>query len=226
MNFLLPALLIGLAAPAEPGPVFKAELLPAKAPRPTAFIPTGWMLEKQLSGDLNGDSRPDPVLMLVERPSATAPEARRERALVVLLAEPTGQFRRVAASGTALYCTGCFQSDRGTGGAPELSISKGVLSVRHISGAQQTTDLTQRYRYEAKADRVQLVGESQLLSSRLKLDTTVRRLDYLTGQEQIEHITADPADPSGARQVVTRKEGKVPTKPRYLEDVNVNVAAR
>ncbi|GAB2953472.1 hypothetical protein GCM10027048_18310 [Hymenobacter coalescens] len=225
MNILFTSLLAGFAAfatPAEPGPVFKAELLPAKAARPVAFIPTGWLLEKQVSGDLNGDNRPDPVLMLVERPSPTAPEARRERALVVLLAGTDGQFRRVAASGTALYCTGCFESDRGAGGTPELSIVKGVLSVRHVSGVQQTLDLTQRYRYEPTTGRVQLVGENTILSSRLKLDTTFKRTDYLTGQQQIEHITADPSDKSGAKQTVNRKEAKVPTTPRYLEDVNVS----
>ncbi|OON68828.1 hypothetical protein B0919_11655 [Hymenobacter sp. CRA2] len=205
----------------EPGPVFKADMLPAKAVRPAAFIPNGWMLEKQLNSDLNGDNRPDPVLMLVERPSPTAPEARRERALVVLLAEANGQFRRVAASGAALYCTGCFASDRTAAGMPELSITKGVLAVRHVSGVDQTLDLTQRYRFESETGRVRLIGESLMLSSRLKLDTTYKRTDYLTGQQQTEHITADPADKSGAKQLVTRKDGKVPTAPRYLEDVKV-----
>jgi hypothetical protein len=224
MTFLFTSLLAGLASlttPPETVTGFKADMVPAKAVRPAAFIPAGWLLEKQVTGDLNGDNRPDPVLMLVERPSPSAPELRRQRALVVLIAEPSGQFRRVAASGTALYCTGCFESDRGNGGAPELSISKGVLSVRHVSGAQQTLDLTQRYRYEPGADRVRLISDNVLQSSRLKLDTTVKRTDYLTGQQQVEHITADPADASGAKQLFSRKDGKVPTAPRYLEDIKV-----
>lgn len=217
MIFLFTALLAGLGGPAEPVSTFKPEMVPTTAGRATAFIPTGWMLEKQVGGDLNGDARPDAVLMLVERPSASAPEARRERALVVLLNEPSGQLRRVAASGTALYCTGCFASDRTA--APDLSISKGTLAVRHVSGATQTLDLTQRYRFEE--GRVRLVGESVMQSSRLKLDTTYKRIDYLTGQQQTEHIVADPNDPSGAKQLVTRKDAKVPTTPRFLEDVKV-----
>ncbi|MCC3158294.1 hypothetical protein LJ737_13680 [Hymenobacter sp. 15J16-1T3B] len=214
-------MLIGLAGLTTPnpesGPAFKADMVPATATRATAFVPAGWLLEKQISGDLNGDNRPDPVLMLVERPSASAPEARRERALVVLINEPTGQLRRVATSGTALYCTGCFASDRTV--APDLAISKGTLSVRHLSGVEQSLDVTQRYRFDN--GRVRLVGESVMQSSRLKLDTTYKRTDYLTGQQQTEHIVADPADPSGAKQLVTRKEAKVPTAPRFLEDVNV-----
>ncbi|GAB3838989.1 hypothetical protein [Hymenobacter jeollabukensis] len=221
MTFLFTSLLIGLAGLStptpEPGPVFKPEMVPTTAVRTAAFVPTGWLLEKQISGDLNGDNRPDPVLMLVERPSASAPEARRERALVVLINEPSGQLRRVAASGTALYCTGCFNSDRTA--APDLAITKGTLAVRHLSGVAQTLDVTQRYRFEA--GRVRLVGESVMQSSRLKLDTTYKRTDYLTGQQQTEHIVADPADPNGAKQLVTRKEAKVPTAPRFLEDVNV-----
>ncbi|RTQ46266.1 hypothetical protein EJV47_22315 [Hymenobacter gummosus] len=228
MIFLFTALLAALHGPSTPADVtstFRADMVPAKGVRTAAFIPTGWMLEKQISGDLNGDSRPDPVLMLAERPSPTAPEAKRERALVVLLSEPSGQFRRVAASGTALYCTGCFDSDRGTSGTPELSIVKGVLSVRHISGVQQTVDLTQRYQFDKATDRVRLVAENLLLSSRLKLDTTAKRTDYLTGQQTTERITSDPADASGTKQLVTRKDAKVPTTPRYLEEVNVSVAA-
>lgn len=219
MTFLFTSLmsgLLGLTTPAaEPVPVFKPDMVPAAAPRTAAFIPAGWMLEKQVSGDLNADNRPDAVLMLVERPSATAPEARRERALVVLLNESTGQLRRVAASGTALYCTGCFASDRTV--TPDISISKGTLAVRHISGATQTLDLSQRYRFED--GRVRLVGETVTQSSRLKLDTTYKRTDYLTGQQTTEHITADPADASGAKQLVARKDAKVPTTPRFLEDV-------
>lgn len=218
MSLLLTTLLASLPLavnPAEPAPVFKADMVPAAAPRSAAFIPVGWMLEKQVAGDLNGDNRPDAVLMLVERPSPSAPEARRERALVVLLNEPTGQLRRVAASGTALYCTGCFASDRTA--TPDISIVKGTLTVRHLSGATQTLDLSQRYRFEN--GRVRLVGESVTQSSRLKLDTTSRRTDYLTGQQQIEHITSDPADASGTKQLVTRKDAKVPTTPRFLEDV-------
>lgn len=225
MVFLFTALLLGLrglTTPAEPASAFKAEMVPAKAVRPAAFIPNGWMLEKQLSGDLNGDGRPDPVLMLAERPSPTAPEAKRDRALLVLLSEPSGQFRRVAASGTVLYCTGCFESERGTGGTPELSLSKGQLSIRHISGAKQTLDVTQRFEYDKATDRMRLVAESLLLSSRQKLDTTAKRTDYLTGQQQTERITLDPSDPSGTKQLVTRKDAKVPTTPRFLEDVHVS----
>jgi hypothetical protein len=228
MIFLFTALLAafnGPATPPETTSTFRPDMVPAKAVRTAAFIPTGWMLEKQISGDLNGDGRPDPVLMLAERPSPTAPEAKRERALVVLLSEPSGQFRRVAASGTALYCTGCFESDPGAGGTPTLSIEKGVLSVRHLSGVQQTVDLTQRYQYDKAADRVRLVAESLMLSNRQKLDATAKRTDFLTGQQQTERITRDPADASGTKQLVTRKDAKVPTTPRYLEDINVSVAA-
>ncbi|WP_400191800.1 hypothetical protein [Hymenobacter sp. B81] len=219
MNFLSTAALCSglLLAPSEP--VFKADLLPQKGSRAVAFVPAGWMLERQAAGDLNADKRPDQVLLLVERPSG-APDAHRERALVVLLAEPTGQFRRVGAAGGVLPCLGCAETSAGADGIPEISIAKGGLSVRHIAGNDQTMDLTLRFRYEPTAGRVRLVGEDHIKSSRVKLDTRVRHTDFLTGQQQTDHIYADPNDKAGTRQLTSRSTAKVPTTPVYLEDVS------
>ncbi|KAA9332464.1 hypothetical protein F0P96_13415 [Hymenobacter busanensis] len=219
----LSALLVAPLLCADPvtDRVFKPELLPAKAARPMAFVPAGWMLERQAAGDLNADKRPDQVLLLVERPSA-APDAKRERAVVVLLAEPTGQFRRVGAAGAVLPCVGCDETAAGTDGVPELAISKGQVSLRHIAGNAQTTDRTLRFRYESTADRVRLVGEDHIRSSRQVLDTTVRHTDFLTGQQQTERIYADPKAQGSTRQLTSRSTATVPTAPRYLEDLNLN----
>jgi hypothetical protein len=229
MTILFSALWVGLTTfglPLDTKPAFNAALLPAKAARTAAFIPTGWLLERQISGDLDGDQRPDPVLMLIERPSPTAPEAQRERALVVLLADNTGQLRRVAASGTVLYCTGCHGSASDASGTPQLTIKNGTLAIRHVAGTTETLELTQRFRYEPAAGRMRLIGEDQTRNERGTVKTTLKRTDYLTGQQQTERIYPDPNDKSGTRQLTSRTETKVPTTPRYLEDVRASEAAQ
>jgi len=40
--------------------------IPAEAEKVEQFVPDGWKVEEQLTGDLNGDSLPDYVLKLVE----------------------------------------------------------------------------------------------------------------------------------------------------------------
>ncbi|KUG09705.1 hypothetical protein [Solirubrum puertoriconensis] len=223
-TFLIAAALLGplqvtLAQAATP---FDPAALPAKAARTAAFVPTGWLLERQISGDLNGDKRADPVLVLVERPSPTAPEARRERAVVVLLADATGQMQRVAASGKVLYGIGgpdlLVSSDK----IPEIKIDKGVLTVRHISGTEQNLEFTHRFSYEPSTSKMRLVGEEQIKSNRQTLDTTIKTTDYVTGKQRSERVFRDPADPAGQRQLTSRKDVTVPTATkRYLEDVDV-----
>ncbi|UYZ60982.1 hypothetical protein [Hymenobacter latericus] len=211
--------------PAQAAIAFDAASLPTKAARTAAFVPTGWLLERQISGDLNGDKRADPVLVLVERPSPTAPEARRERAVVVLLADAAGQLQRVAASGQLLYGIGgpdlLISSDK----MPDVKVEKGALVVRHISGTEQNLELTHRFSYDTGTNKMRLVGEEQIRSNRQTLDTTIKSTDYLTGKQRSERVYRDPADPAGQRQLTSRKDVTLPkTAKRYLEDVDVRKA--
>lgn len=219
LTLLLTGWLAGSSVTTETDQVFKADMLPAKAARPMAFVPAGWLLERQVAGDLNADKRPDQVLLLVERPS-DAPDAKRERAVVVLLAEPAG-FRRVGAAGAVVPCVGCAETSVGADGVPEMAISKGQLSIRHIAGNAQTVDMALFFRYEPTASRVRLVAQHHVKSNRKGIDTTVRHSDFLTGQQVTERIYADPNDKGGTRQLTSRKEAKVPTTPRFLEDLKL-----
>ncbi|AYA37035.1 hypothetical protein D3Y59_08190 [Hymenobacter oligotrophus] len=210
----------------KPGPsapaAFEPTALPAKAARTAAFVPTGWLLERQVSGDLNGDKRADPVLVLIERPSTTAPEARRERAVVVLLADAAGQLQRVAASGRVLYGSGGPDPLISADKMPEIKVENGMLVVRHLSGTEQNLEFTHRFAYDTGSKKMRLASEEQIKSNRQTLDTTIRSSDYLAGKQRTERVYRDPADPDGRRQLTSRKDATLPKAPkRYLEDVDV-----
>jgi hypothetical protein len=73
MRYAIAALLFSLAGVASPAvaadddPVIPPVTYPAlarHAPTPEAFVPAGWRIESQMSGDLNGDGRADVVLVL------------------------------------------------------------------------------------------------------------------------------------------------------------------
>src|ERR1044072_2549777 len=56
----------GFASAQDEAARIDAKLVPAQAKDAKAFVPAGWKIEEQLTGDLNGDARPDQVLKLVE----------------------------------------------------------------------------------------------------------------------------------------------------------------
>ncbi|KAA9332465.1 hypothetical protein F0P96_13420 [Hymenobacter busanensis] len=141
------------AQPATP-PLLDPKRVPLTAKKPADFVPAGWQLEQQLSGNLNADARPDRVLMLVEKATINDNSVDRNRALLVLLAQPDGSLKRVGVGPKALYCTGCFGALAGPeGGTPELSFDRGSLLVEHMAGSRFMTVQTQRFRYETASGR-------------------------------------------------------------------------
>ena len=83
--------LVLFASPAfaqdEAGVIDKT-LVPAEASNAREFAPRGWKIEQQVTGDLNGDSRPDFALKLVEdkpEKNSEGDVTERGRALVLVL---------------------------------------------------------------------------------------------------------------------------------------------
>src|SRR3954468_1049274 len=90
-----------------------AKLVPAEGRSVADFVPRGWKLEGdegELTGDLNRDGAPDKVLRLIEDIAVQRPDGvynTRYRALVVLLAQTGGGFKRAAVATRLLGCTLC-----------------------------------------------------------------------------------------------------------------------
>ncbi|HEX8651535.1 MAG TPA: hypothetical protein VF708_11905 [Pyrinomonadaceae bacterium] len=184
------------------------------------FVPRGWKIEEQVDGDLNADARPDTVLKLIEDlPEETAEGALniRYRALLVLLKTETGKLHRAAVGARLLQCTGCG-GVLGSPGGGDIQIEKGVLVVYQLSGSRESTDVTQRFRYDARLKRFVLIGEDQVSTDRLTGESTSESTNYLTG---VKIIKKTRLDKSGDRDIpVSTATKKIAVTKRFLEDID------
>jgi hypothetical protein len=193
--------------------------VPAEGGSAQDFVPRGWKIEGQTEGDLNADSRPDTALKLIEDlPDETADGALnvRYRALLVLLKMADGKLHRAAAADRLLQCTGCGGM-LGTGGG-DITIEKGVLVVYQLSGSRESTDLTQRFRYDPGTKRFVLIGEDTVSSDRLTGESVNESSNYLTG---VKIIKKTRYDKKGDRDtVVSSKTQRIPVSKRFIEDID------
>ena len=156
VTFLLVALLLaaGSSARAQDAPTFDPGKVPAEGAGEQEFVPGGWKVDGRAEGDLNGDGRKDFALQLVPRDYdssgvAAAPEA---QALLVLLSAEGGRLRR-AGLATRLLVPLVPQY------IFDLTVKNGVLVVHQNYGMTDVADLTHRFRYDAAAGRLLLVGK-------------------------------------------------------------------
>ncbi len=181
--------------------------LPQNAKTASAFVPKGWSLETQSSGDLDADGIDDIVLVLLQTEAAA--ETDRARALVVLRATKEGFALLATNRGLAasFQCLGI----KGGDATPELAIEKGVLVVSQFGGSREGYGSKHRFRLEKNGFR--LIG----------VDHT--NVDTLTGAEETKSenllsgavVEEKKADGDAA---VKRKRSKVAPKPLpAFEDV-------
>jgi hypothetical protein len=202
-----------------------AKLVHAEGRAAADFVPRGWKLEGdegELTGDLNRDGASDKVLRLVEDIAVERPDGvfnTRYRALVVLLAQAGGGFKRAAVATRLLGCTLCA----GALGDPEgmnitLEIKNGVLNVHQLSGSREATDLTQRFRYDDASARFAFIGQDVETYDRLGGDSESVSTNYLTGL-RVEKKSKTRKRGRGP-VVVSNKTTHVKPARLYIEDVD------
>ena len=198
----------------EAGTIDKSSI-PAEATEANQFAPTGWKIEAQVPGDLNGDSLPDFALKLVEnKPDKTSDgyPTERGRALVIVLATKDGKLRRAGVADSLLQCTRCGGAFYGVVEAPaNVSIEKGVVVVEQDHGSRDVTDTTYRFRYDPATQRFILIGFDLSDVDRLTANAVTESTNYLTGIR----ITT-----RGKGNRDTKKRSVVQKKTVYLEDVS------
>ena len=184
------------------------------------FVPRGWKIEEQITGDLNGDARPDTVVTLIEDlPAETADGGLndRYRALLVLADGGNGTLRRVAAATRLLRCTGCGGALNASG-AGSVSIDKGVLIVNNFWGSRESVDLTQRFRYDPHLKRFVLIGEDSESRDRAVGTSVMVSSNYLTGVRISKQTRYDQKKDRDVLVSSTTKH--IRTSKRFLEDVD------
>lgn len=158
------------------------------------FIPQGWKLEEQKSGDLDGDGNSDYVLKLIEaKPAKTADDATndRARALVVLLSDANGKLTRAALADRLLQCTGCGGAFYGAMEAPaEVEIdAKGVITVSQEHGSREVSNTTYKFRYDPAVKRFVLIGFDYVENDRASAKVVSESTNYLTGVRKTNNRT-------------------------------------
>lgn len=187
----------------------------AHAKDAASFVPAGWKIEEQVTGDLNGDAVPDHALKLVEDKPDKDNEGvatERGRALVIVLAEKDGNLKRAGVADRLLQCTRCGGAFYGVVETPaNVTIEKGVVVVEQDHGSRNLTNTTYKFRFEPATERFRLIGFDLADADRLTAQVVSESSNYLTNSRVITRSKGD-------RDVKT-KSGLSKTK-FYLEDVS------
>ena len=191
-----------------------AARIPAKAKAAASFVPAGWKIEEQITGDLNGDLLPDYVLKLVEdKPAKDSDDmpTERGRALVIALAEKDG-LKRAGVADKLLQCTRCGGAFYGVVESPAgVSIEKGVVIVEQEHGSRNLTNTTYKFRFDPATQRFMLIGFDLADADRLTASVVSESNNYLTNSRVITRSKSD-------RDVKTKSV--LSKKKFYLEDVS------
>jgi len=186
MNFkivrhLLPLLFIlGLAGLAQAGDAAISNL-PQQGASLADFVPKGWKVDFQVSGDLNGDGVPDIAAILIEDKLDNDADDGPNRALIVLLCTDNNKFALAGINAKLLQCNGC-------GGVKEfvdIQIKKNVIIVSQMSGSRTYAYNTWRFRYDNKSQRFVLIGLDSEEGDNVLGRKTIESFNYLTGLKTI-----------------------------------------
>jgi hypothetical protein len=172
-----------------------ASRMPSEAGAAREFVPRGWVVEEEVSGDLNGDSAADIVLKLVQAPRAAGGDesGERHRALVVLLRGADGRLRRAAVADRLLQCTSCGGAFYGAAEASAgVSVERGVLVVRQDHGSRNVVEQTFRFRYDPATKTFPLIGYDEQDNDRATGALVEESTNFLTGVRVVKRSQYDP----------------------------------
>lgn len=179
------------------------------------FVPKGWVLEKQVSGDLNADGKPDLALVIRQNaaslrllPYDDAPKSATRidtnpRIVLVALADGAGGYK-LAGSSKALIP----RHDNPSMEDPfqDLQMRRGSFTVSLLifmnAGGWETTGSSFTFRHEGGC--VRLIGFDQTTTHRATLKSTSISANLLSGKMKTSED--DPEAEDGKRRRAKPKE--------------------
>lgn len=190
------------AAPAQSGelaipPLRAAAGPPARAATAEGFAPRGWRVETRLAGDLDGDRRPDLVLLLrgddpdcrVANPGGLGVDRldTNPRILMVALAQAAGGYRLAARNGrliprnTEPVVADPIEEEGG------LTLARGRIALRlgYFASAGGWGMRNSTFRFRMREGRVELIGYDDVQTRRNTGQVRQASLNYLTGKAKI-----------------------------------------
>ncbi|MDD5037079.1 MAG: hypothetical protein PHE55_20320 [Methylococcaceae bacterium] len=214
---LLILLGLGMGVTAQAQEVgFPVQHLPREGNSVRDFIPGGWAIEQQVSGDLNGDDISDIAVILVQdKPDSDegGVENERLRAMIILLGIGKNKLTLAGTNDNLLQCKACGGVKEGV----DIEIKKEVVILSQMSGSREYTDETWRFRYQPRARRFILIGMDIENADSILGKGKIESFNYLAGMKVIEIYRYREA--SDRTVTVSRKKRKCPRKTPFLEDV-------
>ncbi|MFZ6756564.1 hypothetical protein ACO0K9_05040 [Undibacterium sp. Ji50W] len=211
---LLLTIVLHNSSQAQQTPPF-GKKLPATAPALPDFVPRGWTVESQVSGDLNGDGLTDIAAVVVEN-KATADASGtindRQRALIVLLASASKAYSLLGSNDKLLQCLGCGGVKDGV----NVTIKNGVLVVSQYSGSREYSIYTWRFRLDAGSQRLQMIGIDEEDADGMVGRGSTVSTNLLTGQKISETYQYDQN--RDRKVILSSKKSKVAKSTTLLED--------
>jgi hypothetical protein len=145
------------------------------------LIPSGWILEKETIGDLNGDGRADIALKLIQSGSGSV----RQRALLVLLSTPSG-WQKLAFAPKLLLCSSCAGTMGADNGAHiKVEINDGILVVDQLSGSRSVIQTIHRFWIDRNSQELVCIGEDINPYDRANGNKITDSRNFLTGKRSI-----------------------------------------
>lgn len=170
--------------------------IPATAASVNDFVPKGWKIEKQVSGELTGkglkgialvlrDQDPHNVTKIDDSELDTNP-----RILVVALADPQGGYRLAASNHTLISRPDNPSQDDKLDG---IAIARGALQIklRNFMSAGGWTTTIYAYTFRLQNDALDLIGYDEDDVTRNSGTDDILSVNYITGRYSIAKGTID-----------------------------------
>jgi hypothetical protein len=185
----------------------------------TDFIPQGWEIEKEVSGDLNNDGKADRVLQIAEVGDSGA----RPRSLLILKATTSG-WETIATAPKLLLCSGCAGMLGGPKGQHiRLTIENGVLIVNQLAGSRSAIAMTHRLWIDRASQKVVLIGEDLRPYDRANGNEIIDSRNFLTGKQIVKEYQGQR---KGQKKLIRTQTLKVSRDLMAIESVDIEAARR
>lgn len=197
MFAMLPVALAAASSPtpAQDSPPAVIPPVVATASDAAGFVPRGWRLEQQASGDLDADGRPDLALLLrgddpalrIAGRMCDDPFDTNPRIFVIALAVPAGGYRRTVANAALIprRDNPCAMDWIEEG---SLGIGRGGVSLHlhRMMSAGGWASGTTRFTFRWRDDALRLIGWDYTYVARNSGETAGISINYLTRRVRTE----------------------------------------
>lgn len=197
------ALILILAASAPMTIAAAPPVPPMSVEELAGYLPDGAKVESRLNADVNGDGRRDVVAV------GRSEEKRVLRVMLAYVTQTDLGYRPV----------GEAEMDIDPLGDAQLSVERGVLLVKDLTGGTSAISSTYRYRFDPAVDRMRLIGDDVTFYSRTSShgsrDISTNRLTGLQIETRSEVNTG-----SGDAALIPGRPVRrsVSRRPIYMED--------